>query len=49
VVEVGDEFGVDTPDDHVWLTVSQLISLMRRSYHVNIQGRSLLACLYGLR
>lgn len=49
IVEVGDDFPVNTPDDHVWLTVSQLTSLMRRSYHVNIQGRSLLACLSGLR
>jgi dTDP-4-dehydro-6-deoxy-alpha-D-glucopyranose 2,3-dehydratase len=48
VVEVDDDFPVETPDDYAWLTVRQLMTFMQRSYHVNIQGRSMAACLYGL-
>ena len=49
VIEVDDDFPLETPDDYAWMTMGQLNEFMRRSYHVNIQGRSLAACLYALR
>jgi oxidase EvaA len=48
VIEVEDDFPVETPDDYSWVTMHQLRTFMQRSYHVNIQGRSMAACLYGL-
>lgn len=48
VIEAGDDFPVEAPDGYEWLTVHQLITFMQRSYHVNIQGRSLAACLASL-
>ncbi|OLF14444.1 NDP-hexose 2,3-dehydratase [Actinophytocola xinjiangensis] len=43
---------VDEPVEHPdyrWVTVSQLAELLRHSHYVNIQTRSLLACLRSLR
>lgn len=34
-------------DDFRWVTVPQLAQLVRYSYYLNIQARSLLACLHG--
>ncbi|MGS2642340.1 NDP-hexose 2,3-dehydratase family protein [Streptosporangium sp. LJ11] len=36
------------PPDHRWLTVHQLGELLRHSHYVNIQARSLIACLHSL-
>lgn len=44
---------VETPTVHQhpgyrWMAVHQLIELLRHSHYVNVQARSLLACLYSL-
>ncbi|MEL3946613.1 NDP-hexose 2,3-dehydratase family protein [Streptomyces sp. LNU-CPARS28] len=36
------------PDDYRWLTPHQLHALVARGHHVNVQARSLLACLASL-
>ena len=47
IVEVEDDFPLAVPDDYRWLTVSQLTRLLRHSRYLNIQARSLLACLHS--
>jgi oxidase EvaA len=48
VVEVGEEFPLATPPDYAWVTLAQLRELVRASYQVNIEARSLFACLHAL-
>lgn len=49
LVEVGDDFPLSVSPDHRWVTLSQLKGLIRSSYQVNIEARSLLLCLHTLR
>jgi oxidase EvaA len=46
-VDAGFDDG-DLPDYH-WLTLHQLNELLRHSNYINVQARSLIACLRGLR
>jgi len=48
VLEVGEDFPLDVPDDFAWLTAAQLKALVAASYQVNIEARSLLLCLHAL-
>jgi hypothetical protein len=48
IVEVGEEFPLETPPDFIWVTVAQLMALVRATYQVNIEARSLLLCLQTL-
>jgi oxidase EvaA len=48
IVEVGDEFPIAVPPDYRWMTVEQLAFLQSCSYYVNIQARTLVACLRSL-
>ncbi|PSL05981.1 oxidase EvaA [Haloactinopolyspora alba] len=34
--------------DYRWVSVGQLVDLLRHSHYLNVQARSLLVCLYGL-
>lgn len=36
------------PSRYRWMTVAQLVGLMRHSHYVNVQARSLIACLHSL-
>jgi oxidase EvaA len=36
------------PSRYRWMTVEQLVGLMRHSHYVNVQARSLIACLHSL-
>jgi oxidase EvaA len=47
VVEVDDRFPLETHPDYAWITLSQLRELIRASYQVNIEARSLASCLYA--
>ena len=49
LVEVGEDFPLDSPPDYTWLTIGQLMALVTASYQVNIEARSLLLCLQALR
>ncbi|KWX05220.1 NDP-hexose 2,3-dehydratase [Carbonactinospora thermoautotrophica] len=48
VVEVGEDFPETVPPDYRWLTVGQLMVLVRHSHYLNIEARTLLACLHAL-
>jgi oxidase EvaA len=48
VVEVGAGEHEQVPADFRWLTVHQLTALIRYSHYVNVQARSLVACLHSL-
>ncbi|MFI9052890.1 NDP-hexose 2,3-dehydratase family protein [Streptomyces sp. NPDC053427] len=49
IVEADEDFPVEVPDDHRWMAVHQLTDLLRHKHYVNIEARSLLACLHSLR
>lgn len=44
-----DEDLPDTRPDFRWMTLHQLTGLLRHSHYVNVQARTLVACLRGLR
>lgn len=48
IIEVEDDFPVPEPEDYRWLTVNQITQLLRHNHYVNVQARSLLACLHSL-
>ncbi|WP_410873270.1 NDP-hexose 2,3-dehydratase family protein [Nocardia sp. A7] len=48
IVETDDELGPRDYPDHRWLTLNQLVGLLRHSHYVNVQARSLVACLHSL-
>lgn len=47
VIEVELEADLRHPDFR-WMTVGQLVALLRHSYYLNVQARSLVACLHSL-
>ncbi len=38
----------DEPPDFRWLTVHQLLDLLRHSHYVNVQARTMITCLHGM-
>jgi oxidase EvaA len=46
VLEVDDDFPAEEPDNYCWLTVHQLMLLLRASNSVNVEARTLLAGLH---
>jgi dTDP-4-oxo-alpha-D-xylose 2,3-dehydratase len=48
VVEADERMPLDVPPEFVWVTLNQLKRLIRSSYQVNIEARSLVACLHAL-
>jgi dTDP-4-dehydro-6-deoxy-alpha-D-glucopyranose 2,3-dehydratase len=48
VIEVEDDFPLDCPRDYRWVTLGQLSELLRHSHYLNVQARSLVACLHSL-
>jgi hypothetical protein len=48
VVQVDESFPLSTPPDYFWLTPAQLKDRLRTSNQVNIEARSLLACMLAL-
>jgi dTDP-4-dehydro-6-deoxy-alpha-D-glucopyranose 2,3-dehydratase len=48
IIEVGDDVPLDVPPHFRWVTVRQLLDLLRHGHYLNIEARSLLACLHGL-
>lgn len=47
VVDAGDQFELDVPNDYCWLTVGQLAEFVRFGNVVNVAARCLLTCLMG--
>ncbi|MFD8867703.1 NDP-hexose 2,3-dehydratase family protein [Streptomyces sp. NPDC059590] len=48
VVEVDADRDLAVPDDFRWVTMRQLARFLRHSHYVNVQARSLIACLHSL-
>jgi dTDP-4-dehydro-6-deoxy-alpha-D-glucopyranose 2,3-dehydratase len=48
VIEVEDDFPLHCPPDYRWVTLGQLSELLRHSHYLNVQARSLVACLHSL-
>jgi oxidase EvaA len=48
ILEVDEDAPVDVPADFCWMTVRQLTDLLRHGHYLNIEARSLLACLRSL-
>ncbi|MFF8013781.1 NDP-hexose 2,3-dehydratase family protein [Streptomyces sp. NPDC007929] len=45
VVDAGEDFAPDVPEDFRWMTVGQLTALLRYGNHVDVAARCLLTCL----
>ncbi|RVX38754.1 oxidase EvaA [Nonomuraea polychroma] len=48
IIEVGEEFPVEVPDEYCWMTAHQLMGLLDHSHYLNIEARTLLACVHSL-
>lgn len=48
IVEADGEAGSLEDQDHRWLALHQLSTLLRHSHYLNVQARSLVACLHSL-
>ncbi|MFE7133464.1 NDP-hexose 2,3-dehydratase family protein [Streptomyces sp. NPDC057638] len=48
IVDLGADFPLDVPENYRWLTANQLRELVRHGHYVNVEARSLLACLATL-
>ncbi|MEV6846616.1 NDP-hexose 2,3-dehydratase family protein [Actinoplanes sp. NPDC051411] len=48
IVDVGEDFDLDVPDDYCWMTLDQIITFVRFGNTVNVAARCLLTCLVGL-
>ncbi|GGW54641.1 NDP-hexose 2,3-dehydratase [Streptomyces lucensis JCM 4490] len=49
VIELPADHPAGAGDHHRWMTVGQLMELVRHGHYLNIEARSLLACLHSLR
>jgi oxidase EvaA len=47
IVEADESFGRDVPPDYCWVTPQQLTQLVRYSHYLNMECRTLLACLHA--
>ena len=47
-MEVEDGFPLDVPEGYRWVTVNQLMHLLRLSNYLNVEARSLVACVNTL-
>jgi oxidase EvaA len=45
VVEAGEDFPVEVPQNYIWATLRQLKELVRHSNYLNVECRCLVACL----
>jgi oxidase EvaA len=48
LVEVGDDFPDEVPADYCWVTLGQLMRLVKHSNYLNVEARGLLVCLQSL-
>ncbi|MBT2210151.1 MULTISPECIES: NDP-hexose 2,3-dehydratase family protein [Actinomadura] len=48
IVEADADHAPDPGPDYRWLTLHQLVGLLRHSHYVNVEARSLVACLHSL-
>jgi oxidase EvaA len=48
IIEADDGFPLEQTPDFIWLSTHQLMTLQRFGYHLNVEARTLLACLHTL-
>ncbi|GAA3269322.1 MULTISPECIES: NDP-hexose 2,3-dehydratase family protein [Dactylosporangium] len=48
IIELDESFPLDVPPAYCWLTVHQLMDLVRHGHYLNVEARSLLACLHAV-
>ncbi|WP_189932665.1 NDP-hexose 2,3-dehydratase family protein [Streptomyces sulfonofaciens] len=48
IIEAPQDFPLDVPEGFCWMTVRQLMELLRHGHYLNVEARSLLACLHSL-
>ena len=48
IIEADEDFPADTPEDFRWMTLRQLIELLKYSHYLNVQARTLVAALRTL-
>jgi oxidase EvaA len=48
IVEADDGLPYDLPSDYTWITLGQLTDLLRHGHYVNVQARTLVACLNAI-
>jgi dTDP-4-dehydro-6-deoxy-alpha-D-glucopyranose 2,3-dehydratase len=48
ILEAGKDFDPRQPTDYIWITLHEAMELIERSYHVNVQARTLIAVLHGI-
>ena len=48
IIETDADHAPDPGPDYRWLTLHQLVGLLRHSHYVNVEARSLVACLHSL-
>ncbi len=48
IIETDADHAADPGPDYRWLTLHQLVGLLRHSHYVNIEARSLVTCLHSL-
>lgn len=48
IIEADDRLPYDIPADYNWITVGQLTDLLRYGHYVNVQARTLVACLNAI-
>jgi oxidase EvaA len=48
IVEADHKLPYDIPDDYTWITLGQLTDLLRHGHYVNVQARTLVACLNAI-
>jgi dTDP-4-dehydro-6-deoxy-alpha-D-glucopyranose 2,3-dehydratase len=48
LVETDDSIPVEVPPEYRWITVGQLTDLLQHSRYLNVEARTLVACLHGL-
>lgn len=48
IVELAEDFPLDVPPQFCWMTVHQLMNLVHHGHYLNVEARSLLACLHAL-
>ncbi len=45
IVEVGDEFPIEQPENFIWMTLGQITEFVKHNNYVNVEARSLISCI----
>ncbi|GIG63117.1 NDP-hexose 2,3-dehydratase [Longispora fulva] len=48
IAEVDEDYAEPAPTDYRWISLHQAVELLQHSHYVNVQARTLIACLHSL-